>query len=148
MGFPSLVLTSRDVCLKICTVAQLSNSSGQHRDFCDKADQPIGCSNGCSSLTFDREQSCFGSFFSSSMCLLHDPFFCLWGLPFVLEVQGSCSCLRKGIITCKWCSVARDPDCSRICSKDVHGREPATHGILALLCPVYSSFSAIVFCIN
>lgn len=148
MGFPSLVLTSRDVCLKICIVAQLSSSSGQHRDFCDKTDQPSGCSKWMFQPYLCREQSCFGSSFSSSMCLLHDPFFCLWRLPFVLEIQGSCSCLRKDIITCKQCSVARDPHCRRICSKDVCGREPATHGILALLCSVYSSFSAIVFFIN
>lgn len=109
---------------------------------------PVDGQSGCSSLIFDGEQSCFGSCFISSVGLLHDPFFCLWRLPFVLELQGSCSCLRTDIIIHKWCNVARDPDCKGICSKDVHGREPATHGILALLCSVYSSFSAIVFCIN
>lgn len=56
--------------------------------------------------------------------------------------------LFKDIIICKWCSVARDPDCLGIYSKDVHGTEPATHGILALLCSVYSSFSAIDLCFN
>lgn len=146
MGFPSPVLTSRDICPQ-STVAQLSNSSRQHKDFCDKTDQPSGQS-GCSSLIFDGELSGFSSPFSSSMGFLHDLFFCLWRLPFVLELQGSCCCLRKDIIICKWCSVARAPDCIRICSEDVHGREPATHGVLAFLCSVYSCFSAIVFCFN
>lgn len=109
---------------------------------------PVDGQSGCSSLIFDGEQCCFGPSFSCSMDLLHFHFFCLWRLPFVLELQGSCSCLRKDIISCKECSVVRDPVCLRIYSKDVHGRDPATHGILALLCPAYSSFSAIVFWIS
>lgn len=109
---------------------------------------PVDGQSGCSSLIFDGEQSCFSSSFSSSMGLLHGPFFLPVEATICTGTSGSCSCLRNDKIICKWCSVARDPDCIRIYSKDVRGREPATHGILALLCSVYSSFSTIIFCIN
>lgn len=119
MGFPSLiVLTSRHVFLKRYILAELSSSSGNLRKSMTKQISPDGDS-GCSSLISDGGKGGLGSSFSSAMGLLHDPVFCPWMLTFVLELQCSCSSLRKGIIVCKWYGVARDPDCIEACSKDV-----------------------------
>lgn len=107
---------------------------------------PVHGQSGSPSLSFG-EQSCFGSSLSFSMGLLHDPFFLPVEATICTGTSGQLQ-LFKDIIICKWCSVARDPDCLGIYSKDVHGTEPATHGILALLCSVYSSFSAIDLCFN
>lgn len=101
MGFPSPgVLTSGEIFLKRhilaepAVVQELSGTSMTKKVSLDGH-------SGCSSFITDGDQDGFDSSFSSAVGLLHDPVFWLWVLTFVLELQCSCSLLRKGIIISK-----------------------------------------------
>lgn len=57
---------------------------------------PVDGQSGCSGLIFDGKQSCFGSSFTSSMGLFHDPFFLPVEATICAGTSGQLQLFKKG----------------------------------------------------